>query len=398
MKDRTVWAARLVILVAFLDLFIQFPVVAPYARELGASASLAGLIVAAYSATNLVGNLIAGLILDRWGRKLPVLWGLVATAAALGAYSLVQTPEQLLAVRALHGLAAAVLTPGAFAMLGDAAPAGRRARVMGTSGAVIAMAAIIGPPLAGLLRDRIGVGAVFLGGAVLLVVAAGVFGRFAREPEAPGTRVHRAPGPAVANYLELWARPLLVSAYLAALALTVGLGTLVTHLPLALVARGEPASRTGLAFAVFAVVAILGMAGPLARLGDRVGRIRPIAGGLVLIALGMTALGTAEDAAGVASGMAMFGFGFGLLFPSAAALVADATRRDERGAAFGVFYAVYSLGVVIGSIVSGWMGDRLGPLSGMPFLAGAALALLAVPALLLLGRRVSVSVEASPAP
>ena len=31
------WAARLVIFAAFFDLFLQFPVVAPYAEELGAS-------------------------------------------------------------------------------------------------------------------------------------------------------------------------------------------------------------------------------------------------------------------------------------------------------------------------------------------------------------------------
>ncbi|MBI3977050.1 MAG: MFS transporter [Chloroflexi bacterium] len=391
MENRTIWAARFVVLVSFLDLFIQFPVVAPYARSLGASASLVGIVVAAYSATNLVGNLIAGIILDRWGRKTPILGGLLMTAAALAAYAIARTPEQLLAARVVHGLATAVLTPGAFAIIGDTADPTRRARVMGASGAIIAVTAVVGPPLAGFTRDRLGVAAVFLGGALFMLLAAGVFGRLAHEP--PEHRHTDRPRRSVAAYLALWAQPRLAVAYLAALALTVGLGTLVTHLPLALAARGEPASRIGLAFTIYAAVAMMGMAGPLSRLGDRYGRIGPVAGGLLIIGAGMVVLGILATPVGVAAGMAVFGLGFGLLFPSATALVADATGRANRGAAFGIFYAVYSLGVVIGSVLSGLLNDWLGDLTGAPFLAGAAIAIAVSPAILLIGRR-----AADPAP
>ena len=67
----TIWAARLVVFAAFFDLFVQFPTIAPYAESLGASAALVGVIVAAYSFTNLFGNLGAGYVLDRWGRERP---------------------------------------------------------------------------------------------------------------------------------------------------------------------------------------------------------------------------------------------------------------------------------------------------------------------------------------
>lgn len=382
----TIVAARVVILVAFLDLFIQFPVVAPFARSLGATASQVGLVVAAYSGTNLVGNLLAGAALDWLGRTRPVLAGLLLTMLALAAYAVVRTPDELLAVRAVHGLAAAALTPGAFALIGDSSNPGHRVRAMGSSGALIAAAAIVGPPLAGLVRDRLGVGAVFLGGALLMAVAAIVFGLVAREARA-GHSSSAVRRPALSGYLALWVRPRLAAAYLAALALTVGLGSLVVHLPLVLAARGEPASRSGLAFTIFAVVAILVMAGPLNRLGDRYGRARPAVAGLVLVGAGLLVLGLAAGSAGgVGLGMAVFGLGFGLLFPSAAALVADAADREERGAAYGIFYAVYSLGVVIGSTLSGILGDWFGDLSGAPFLAAAAVALLAWPPVLLLGR------------
>ena len=57
----TIWAARLVVLAVFLDLFVQFPTIAPFAEGLGASAALVGIIVAAYSVTNLFGNLGRGI-------------------------------------------------------------------------------------------------------------------------------------------------------------------------------------------------------------------------------------------------------------------------------------------------------------------------------------------------
>jgi DHA1 family multidrug resistance protein-like MFS transporter len=381
---RPILAARLVVLVTFLDLFIQFPVVAPYAGALGASPVLAGVIVGIYSATNLVGNVLAGLWLDRWGRRRPVLIGLLVSAAALGAYALARTPEHLLVARAVHGLATAVLTPGAFAIIGDSAAVDRRARVMGVSGALIAVAAIVGPPLAGITRDRIGPEAVFAGGAVLMLLVAAVFGPL--TPATDGPRRPAAP-PAAPDGRRLLTNRRLAGACLAALALTVGLGTLVTHLPQALAARGETATRSGLAFTIYALVAMVVMAGPLNRLSDRVDRFGPVAVGLALVGAGMTLLGLVGGAAGVAAGMGVVGLGFGLLFPAATALVAESSSRAQRGLAFGLFYAVYSLGVVAGALLSGLIGQWSGLASGVPFLWGAAVALVAVPAVLLVGRR-----------
>jgi DHA1 family multidrug resistance protein-like MFS transporter len=381
----TVRAARLVVFVTFLDLFIQFPVVAPFARSLGAGPTLVGLIVGVYSLTNLIGNLAAGVVLDRWGRKGPVLGGLVATAAVLAGYALVESPEQLLVLRAAHGLATAVLTPGAFALIGDSAAVDRRARVMGVSGAIIAVAATIGPPLASATADRAGIGVLFLGAAGLMALAAVGFAAWARE----GTgAVSSEVDPPEGGYWSLWTRPGLVTACLAALALTIGLGTLVTHLPQVLVARGEPGVR-GAVFTVYAVLAVVAMVGPLGRVSDRVpGRRGPLAAGLGLIGLGMVVLAAVPSVAGAVVGMAVFGLGFGVLFPAAAALVVESTERSERGAAFGVFYGVYSGGVVVGSLMSGAL-EVWG--EGLPFLVGAAVALVAAPLVMMVGRRVVVS-------
>ena len=380
----TIWAARLVVLAVFLDLFVQFPTIAPYAEGLGASVAIVGIVVAAYSFTNLFGNLGAGFVLDRWGRRLPIAIGLAITTVAVFCYSLVQTPEQLIAVRAIHGIGAAVLAPGAFTMIGDRAPADRWGRAMGLTGALIAVAALVGPPVAGILRDRWGADAVFFVDSAVLLTTLIVFLLVARD-DAVNSDAESTEAGATPQHAST--RPALWSAYGAAFAITVGIGALVTYLPLMLESQGVSAARTGYSFGIYAFVAMLVMASPLNRASDRFGRFGPLIVGLVGVAAGLAIIGVFTEYAGVAAGMAVFGFGYGIVFPSAAALVIGATGADRRGMAFGVFYAVYSLGVVVGSAGSGVLADIDDGLVGLPFLIAAAVVICAVPVVEVMRRR-----------
>jgi MFS family permease len=358
-------AIALAVLASFFDNFAQFPVIPPFARQLGADAALIGAVVAAYSATNLVGNLAAGYFVDRFGRKLVLVVGLILTSAAVFAHTMVQTPEQLVWIRAGHGLAAAVAAPAAFALVGDLFPRSKRGRAMGMSGALIAVAALIGPAIGGIIGDRLGYAAVFRLVAGLLLVAAVVSVGLISEPK---QTTARRPTSAV-HILGLFTRRSLMLAFLAALTLSFGLGILVTALPLRLADLGYGTSGSGSAFSAFALLALVVMASPVSRYGDVRGRIRPIGWGMVLcgLALGVSQQTTAYGAAVAA--MALFGVGFGLLFPGMSALVADATEPGERGSAFGIFYAFYSGGVVLGALVAGQVGS-VGAVGFGPFLVG----------------------------
>ena len=372
----TIWAARLVVFAAFFDLFVQFPIIAPYAESLGASAALVGLIVAAYSFTNLFGNLGAGYILDRWGRRTPLIVGMAIAIAAVLSYSLVQTPAQMIAARAVHGIGAAVLAPGAFSIIGDRAASDRWGQAMGLTGALIAVAALVGFPVAGILRDAWSANAVFMVDAAILLATLIVFLLITRDASTATLKHEPGPSPDTLS----WRNPSLWSAYGAAFAITVGIGALVTHLPLLLESQGETARRIGLAFAIYALVAMLMMASPVSRSGDRFGRFGPLIIGLLGVAAGLAVLGVFQGYAAVAAGMAVFGLGYGLVFPAATALVIGATGADRRGMAFGIFYAVYSLGVVVGASGSGQLADVEGDMVGLPFLVSAAVVIAAVPA------------------
>lgn len=51
--------------------------------------------------------------------------------------------------------------------------------------------------------------------------------------------------------------------------------------------------------------------------------------------------------------MVVYGTGFALIFPSLNALIIQYTDLRDRGKAFGIFYAIFSVAVVIGSFTIG---------------------------------------------
>lgn len=380
----SIWAVRLVVLATFFDLFVQFPTMAPHARNLGASAALVGLIVAAYSITNLFGNLGVGFVLDRWGRNRPIIVGLAITALAVLSYAFIRSPEQLLVARAIHGIGAAALTPGAFSIIGDRVASDQRGRAMGLAGAMIAIPAMIGPPAAGILRDAWGANAVFYIDSAFLAVTLIAFVAVTRE--LPASQRPRSARVAAASTDSLLSSPLLWSAFIAQFAITVGVGVLVAHLPLVLENQGESAARAGYSFAIYAFVSMLVMASPIGGASDRIGRFGPLIVGLLGVAAGLAVLGISAGYGVIVVGMAVFGLGYGLVFPAATAMVAEAAGRARRGMAFGVFYAVYSLGVAVGSAGSGRLAGFFEDLVALPFLISAVVVVAAIPVVAIIRR------------
>ena len=76
----------LILFMSFFDNFTQIPMIAPYAASLGAGALMTGWIVSIYSVTNTLGNIAAGVVLDKCGRRLPLLVGLVWAGLAVFLY------------------------------------------------------------------------------------------------------------------------------------------------------------------------------------------------------------------------------------------------------------------------------------------------------------------------
>lgn len=352
----TTLRGRTSLLVVYATVFVYFlgfhallPIITPYAVSLGASVGVAGLVAGAYSAVNLVGNLGAGYWTDRLGRRLPLVLGLVTVGVALLLYPLAANPQALFWVRVVHGLGAALVAPASLSYVGDTAVSGRRARAMAVYGIAIGLTTLIGPPLAGVMKDRLGYASIFIALAALTLIVAVPAYALAQET-LPGEA--RSRGGQVRHVLR---RHRLFVAYAATFCLLFSLGTLIVFVPLAAEELGFTSASTGLVFAAFALAAILIQALPLGRLSDRWGREPSIMLGLGLLAVALLFLPGLSHWGAWLAAMFLYGIGFGLLFPAMTALIADETEPQTRGTAFGVFTAVFSLGASLGTGSAGAM-------------------------------------------
>lgn len=75
-------------------------------------------------------------------------------------YTVVQSGEQLLVVRFMHGFSDGFLIPAAFTFLSKQTNAKRQGKAMALSGAAVGTAAIVGPAFSGIMkatkRNRMG--------------------------------------------------------------------------------------------------------------------------------------------------------------------------------------------------------------------------------------------------
>jgi MFS family permease len=114
---------------------------------------------------------------------------------------------------------------------------------------------------------------------------------------------------------------------------------------------------------------------PAGYLSDRVGRWGVLAVGALLLVVADLALAVAGSPAAALGGVAIWGLHMGFTQGLFAALVADVAQPEKRGTAFGVFYLVTGLALLVASVLAGVLWDMGG--ARLTFVAAAGLTVLA---------------------
>lgn len=372
------WVPAAVLFASFLDIFALLPTVAPYARSLGASTIAVGVVVGAYSFTNIPANIIGGMLVDRHGRRLVIVSALLAAALAVGAYSMATSTATLIVVRLLHGVAGGMLMPAVFALASDRATTGSHGRTFGKVGAVIGLAAVIAPATAGIVRQAYGFTTVFYGVAVVLLVAT-VFAYLTvyDRPRQALTDDTTVPAGSLVKLLRVAA---LRRALIATIMLTLAAGVLAAYLPDAADALGAKASTVGTLFTVYALFAGAVMLSRISARVDLLGADAPATAGLVIIGAAFVVFAWAPQVGTLTLGAAVFGIGYGIVFPAVSAATSLATSVPMRGRAFGLFNVAFSVGLALGPVSVGAITDANARLK--PFGVAAAILFLTAVGLL----------------
>ena len=363
--------------------------------------------------------LLGGALGDRLGRRRVYLVGVAWFMVASALCALAQTPGQLIGLRVLQGVGAALLTPGALSLIQSSYRPEDRASAIGAWAGMSGVAAALGPIVGGWLvdnaswrwifainvplciavllltrystpesRDTSGTGRFDVAGAVLIAVTLGALTyALTGASEGPGALLWSARVLGLAAAVAFLVvesrtdRPLLPLSlfrsriFSAANAMTVlvygGLGAVTLFLVLQLQASaGWTALQAGLS-GLPITIALLLLSSRAAALSARIGPRLPMTVGPLVCASGVLLLrgvGEGSTWSGVLPGMVVFALGLALLVSPLTAAVLGAAPARYAGVASGVNNAVARTGSLLAvAALPGFVGlsgdDYLDPVA-----------------------------------
>ncbi|MCS7107676.1 MAG: MFS transporter [Acidilobaceae archaeon] len=160
----------LVAFAAIFDTALTSPILSIYAKELGASTAAAGFIVGLYSIVAIPASVVAGLLVDRLGRKRMLALGLLLDSIAIFSYGLVSSYQQLMLLRALHAVGGSLAFP-AFVAKAREVSGPRVGLNLGFLLAPISLAYAVGSGAGGAIARSYGYAAAFALPALVLFLA-----------------------------------------------------------------------------------------------------------------------------------------------------------------------------------------------------------------------------------
>jgi MFS family permease len=345
-------AAMLVLFTGFYSLLPTLPL---YVKEIGGNETDVGLVMGAYTLSAVICRPLVGGLMDRYGRRTFILWGLAAFAVAMYSYDWAGAILMLLALRVLHGMSWASSTTAISTAVTDIIPASRRGEGMGWFGLATTLAMAIGPLLGIWVMERWSFPALFLFGSVLAVVAflLAVTTRMAPRPASDGRRV---------GFYEPSVLPVTAAIFF----LSIAYSGITTFLPLF---AEQIAVNSGTFFLVYAITLTL-IRPVTGKLSDIRGEGSVIIPGIIVTIGSLVLLSQAEGLAIVVISAILFGIGFGSTTPALQAATLRLAPPERRGVANAAFMTAFDLGLGIGAILLGWMSQHTG--YAAVFTAGAS--------------------------
>jgi DHA1 family multidrug resistance protein-like MFS transporter len=328
--NRTFIALYLAVFMSSMGLGILSPILPAYVDSFSSSSFILGVVFGVYSASRTLFMLPVGILSDRFGRRPFILFGLGLFTVVSPLYALAANVYQLMLVRFLQGIAAAMLLPVAMSAIGDLSPRGREGFVMGTFTSAFFAGLGFGPLIGGFISDRYSMAAAFYAmGAMSL--AAFVFTVFAL-PSQPagidGENTEEDTPDTLGDHklkLAIMDRPM-VSLLFFRFTRAVGIGLVWVIMPLyAVKSLGISAFQVGILLSVntFITTLLQSLSGHLA---DRFGHMKALSAGSALAGIAIACIGWSRGFKDLLYISAVLGFAGAMIVPAGSALAVSLGR------------------------------------------------------------------------
>lgn len=326
----------------FTAFYMLYPTLPLFIREMGGNESQVGLAMGAFMLSAVIFRPVVGGLLDRFGRRPFIIWGLLLFAMAMYMYNWVGGIAVLMGLRILHGMTWAVSTTAILTAITDMIPSSRRGEGMGWSGMAMTLAMAIGPMFGLWVTQNLSYHALFLFtvglAAVALLLMSGAKMSFKPQPDSRRIEI-----------FEKSVLPVTVAVFF----LFVAYGGITAFVPLF---ADSINVNSGTFFLVYAATLVLTR--PIAgKLSDRYGETFVIVPALVITMAALMVLGFSTGLFGVLVSAVLYGFGFGSAQPALQAAIIRLVRPDRTGVANASFSTATDLGIGLGAIILGWVSQ-----------------------------------------
>lgn len=372
--------------VAFVDtvgLALVVPILPFYATRFGASASVVGLLISAFSVAQLASAPVWGRFSDRFGRRPAILVGLTISALSYAVFAFAGTVPLLLLSRTVQGLGGGTIGV-VQAYVADASPPDQRTKALGWLTSVTSLGWLSGSAMGSALVSIGGERAPGLVTAAASLLVAGFAWRFLRESR--GARISATEGlpvkvttgrQAITRVISHWHEPAPRLIWIYAIGIGAFYGTAAV-MPLLLEERIGITERTiGYIVMYFAGMGVIVRAGILGRMVDWLGEPRLSRLGIVLLACGLALSSVGRTYPVLFTSFTLMPLGTAFLFPCVSGMLSKVVASGERGLFLGVQQTFGGVSRVAFPIGAGFLMDHFG--RGTPFFVAALIVIATLP-------------------
>jgi len=333
------------------------------------------------AAVSLIATSIAGPVIDRFGRKTPMVVGLAASSLNLLAMSAAGSYSLWMLLMALDGAISPLYQVGSQAMVADLVEPERRPSAYALLRMIANLGVAIGPSVGGFITASSYALAFYIACAAEMAFAVLILLTVPETVPAasptPTSRREAGYGPVLRD------RPFLGFCGVSVLA---GMTYSLMMILLPVYAKenfGVPENQYGFIMAANAAMVVL-LQYTTTRITSRHPHLPVLAAGSLFYAVGVGSVAWGWNFPTFLASMVILTIGEMIMIPTSTALTANVAPAEMRGRYMGIFGLTWSIGFGIGPVLGGYLNDTLAPAA--IWHAGLVMGLAAALGFLLLAR------------